>query len=100
MTEVETCLKTGKIENATERKETKSLNNNVDEATKANNNIEEIVKERKKVKVKKKVLVKKAKGEKTADPLKKDLLGNVKLFIQIQNENTFIQTNISQSQRG
>ena len=100
LTEVETCLKTGKIENATERKETKSLNNNVDETTKANNNIEEIVKERKKVKVKKKVLVKKAKGEKTADPVKKDLLGNEKLFIQIQNENIFIQTNISQSQRG
>ena len=72
----------------------------MDETTKANNNIEEIVKERKKVKVKKKVLVKKAKGEKAADPLKKDLLGNVKLFIQIQNENIFIQTNISQSQRG
>ena len=66
----------------------------MDETTKANNNIEEIVKERKKVKVKKKVLVKKAKGEKTADPLKKDLLGNIK------NENIFIQTNISQSQRG
>ena len=99
LTEVETCLKTGKIENATERKETKSLNNNVDETAKPNSNIEEIVKERKKVKVKKKVLVKKAKGEKTADPVKKDLLGNIQLFIQIQNKK-IIQTNISQSQRG
>ena len=65
----------------------------MDETAKPNSNIEEIVKERKKVKVKKKVLVKKAKGEKTVDPLKKDLLGNIKLFIQIQNKNIFIQTN-------
>ena len=71
----------------------------MDETAKPNSNIEEIVKERKKVKVKKKVLVKKTKGEKSADPVKKDLLGNIKLFIQIQNKK-IIQTNISQSQRG
>ena len=79
--------------------------NNIEEST-CKNNLEESTGKNEtnnksgRKKVKKKVLVKKAKGEKTADPVKKDLLGNIKLFIQIQNENIFIQTNISQSQRG
>lgn len=39
------------------------------------NNVDDIGKERKKVKVKKKVLVKKSKGEKSSDLIKKDVLG-------------------------
>ena len=45
--------------------EGKSLGNDVDDSCK----------ERKRVKVKKKVLVKKSKGEKSSDSIKKDVLG-------------------------
>ena len=39
------------------------------------NDVDDIGKERKRVKVKKKVLVKKSKGEKSSDLIKKDVLG-------------------------
>ena len=57
-------MKTGNATSANST-EGKSLVNNVDDSCK----------ERKKVKVKKKVLVKKSKGEKSSDPIKKDVLG-------------------------
>lgn len=86
LTEVETCLRTGNVigtdgnEVNNVEEGTNKVNNAEEAAFKNEANIETSCKSGRK-KVKKKVLVKKPKGEKSSDPIKKDILGEALLFL-------------------